>query len=354
MSITAKELAQKLNLSAAAVSMALNNKPGVSTQTRKMVLEEARRLGYNFDRIKAKEENRTEQGNIYFVVYRKHGALVPESPIYVSKGQGMPVAEPSFFTQLSEGISQSCKEMGYHLHISYLYADDNVAAQLQEWANFGLSGILLLGTEMDRTDLAIFRQSGIPFVLIDNYFDDLNTDSVIMNNVQGAFLATNYLIRRCHSQPGYLKSTYRFNGFNERADGFYKAIRLNGMSTARSQVMDLSPTVEGAYEDMKVLLLQNPDAPIPRCYFADNDLIAAGAMRALTEAGYRIPEDVAIIGFDDMPLCTYMNPPLTTVHVPKQYMGDLAVKRLVEIIKNKSSLPVKIEVATTLVKRKSC
>ena len=342
MSITAKELAQKLNLSAAAVSMALNNKPGVSTQTRKMVLEEAQRLGYNFDRIKAKEENRMEQGNIYFVVYRKHGALVPES------------AEPSFFTQLSEGISQSCKEVGYHLHISYLYADDNVAAQLKEWANFGLSGILLLGTEMDRTDLTIFQQSGIPFVLIDNYFDDLNTDSVIMNNVQGAFLATNYLIRRCHSQPGYLKSTYRFNGFNERADGFYKAIRQNGMSTARSQVVDLSPTVEGAYEDMKLLLQQNPDAPISRCFFADNDLIAAGAMRALIEAGYRIPEDVAIVGFDDMPLCTYVNPPLTTVHVPKQYMGDLAVKRLVEIVKNKSSLPVKIEVGTTLVKRRSC
>ena len=102
-------------------------------------------------------------------------------------------------------------------------------------------------------------------------------------------------------------------GFEERADGFYKAIRKNGMSTSRSIVHQLTPSIDGAYSDMKELLKNNVE--LSTCYFADNDLIAAGALRALTEAGYRIPHDISIIGFDDMPLCTYTIPALTTIHV---------------------------------------
>lgn len=354
MGITAKELARKLNISAAAVSMALNNKAGVSTQTRKMIIEEAKKEGYDFSRIQAKQESKQEYGTIYFVIFRKHGTLVPDSPVYVHKEHGRPVAEPAFFSQLSEGISLSCKEQNYHLNISYFFEDDDVNSRLQEWKNAKISGIVLLGTEIDKHDLIPFINSGIPFVLLDNYFEDLHVNSVITNNVQGAFSATNYLIRKKHSQPGYLRSSYRNVGFEERADGFYKAIRRNGMSASRSLVHDLSPTIDGAYGDMKEVLMQEGNTKLTDCYFADNDLIAVGAMRAFMEAGYRVPEDISIVGFDDMPLCTYVTPALTTVHVPKQYMGDVAVKRLVEIIKNSESRPVKIEVITSLIKRKSC
>ena len=90
-----------------------------------------------------------------------------------------------------------------------------------------------------------------------------------------------------------------------------------------------------------------------RCYFADNDLIAIGAIRALKEAGWRIPEDVSIIGFDDIPLCDYISPPLTTIHVPKQAMGETAVRRLLTMIEDKDETPVTIELGTTLKKRKS-
>ena len=91
---------------------------------------------------------------------------------------------------------------------------------------------------------------------------------------------------------------------------------------------------------------------LARCYFADNDLIAAGAMRALTERGKRIPEDIAVIGFDDMPLCAYTSPTLSTVRVPKQEMGRAAAKRLLDKIKD-GLPPVKIEVGTSLIRRTS-
>ncbi len=354
MGITAKELAKKMNLSEAAVSMALNNKPGVSTQTRKMIIEEAQKCGYDFSRIKSKALVISEQGTICFVVYRKHGALVPNSPIFIHEEHGSLISDMPFFSQLSEGISLACKENHYHLSVSYLYEGNDIAHQLRELARMGTAGLILLGTEMDRHDLAPFVNCGIPFVLLDNYFEDLQITSICTNNLQGSYLATNYLIRKTRSQPGYLRSSYPCTNFEERADGFYKAIRKSGMSTSRSIVHALSPSVDGAYGDMKEILAHTEKNQLARCYFADNDLIAVGAIRAFTEAGYRIPEDIAIIGFDNMPLCTYITPPLTTVHVAKQYMAEIAVKQLLEMIHNPRISPVKIEIATSLKMRKSC
>ena len=344
MSVTAKEVAKELNISAAAVSMALNNKPGVSTKTRKLIFEKAKEMGYDFSRLSPAEEVIAPKGSIYFVVYRKHGAVIPTN---VSGG----VNDVPFFAQLSEGISAGCKQSHYYMNVSYMYEDDDVTSQLNDWKHIGVKGILLLGTEMDKHDLEPFIKSGLPVVLVDNYFEDLNLDCVLINNVQGAYLATEYLIKKRRSQPGYLCSSYSITGFEERGDGFYKAIRKNGMSKSRSIVHHLTPSVEGAYSDMKEILNQND--PLAKCYFADNDQIAAGAIRALEEAGYSIPKDISVIGFDDMPLCTYITPPLSTVHVPKQYMGEIAVKRLAEIIDTKPVNHVKIEIDTEITKRGS-
>lgn len=336
MSVTAKELAKKLNLSEAAVSMALNNKPGVSTKTRARVIETAKEMGYDFSKITDSSPFSAMLGTITFILYRKHGAVVSDTP---------------FFSQLSEGIDTACKELHYYLNICYLYEDDQIEKNLREIIAAGCSGMIVLGTEMNEADFAPFIGLHIPLVLLDSYFENIPADSVLINNVQGAYLAANYLIRTRKKQPGYLHSSYPIQNFEERADGFYKAIRSNGMSTSRSVVHRLSPSMEGAYGDMKELLEQGEEPA--NCYFADNDLIGAGAMRALKEKGYRIPEDVAIIGFDDMPLCGYMEPALSTIRVPKQYMGELAAKRLAEIITNPHTSPVKLEVQTSLVKRKS-
>lgn len=332
--MTAKELAKLLNLSEAAVSMALNNKPGVSTATRQRVLEAAREHGYDFSRLKEAEEPKTDEGTVSFLIYRKHGAVVSDTP---------------FFSQLTEGIEQGCRRQRYKLNINYLYGDNNVGKQLSQlpYSN----GILLLATEMKLEDFEPFHALSVPLVVLDTWYESLGYDSILINNFQGAYQAANYLIRRTKSQAGYLRSSYPIGNFNERADGFYKAIRENGMSASRSPVLSLSPSVEGAYKDM-LELLESGEKPA-RSYFADNDLIAAGAVRALKEKGYRIPEDVAVMGFDDMPLCTYIEPALTTVHVPKQYMGQIAVQRLLQIIKGSENYPVKIEIGTNIIKRKS-
>lgn len=203
MGITAKELAKKLNLSAAAVSMALNNKPGVSTATRQLVIDTAEKYGYDFSRLS--EKNRTT-GSIYFIFYKKHGTVVTDTP---------------FFSQVSEGIVLGCKKQNYNLKISYIYEDDEtLSRQIENIQYSDCCGIILLGTEMTASDVVPFLKLPTPLVLLDTYFETVACDSVLINNVQGAYLATRYLIQKCNKQPGYLKSAYEISNFTERASGF--------------------------------------------------------------------------------------------------------------------------------------
>ena len=334
MAITAKELAARLGLSEAAVSLALNNKPGVSTATRKRVLDAARELG--FDSSRRNVSSTSKKGAICFAIYKKSGAVVDDTP---------------FFSSVSDGINAYCRQERYDCVIRYLYEDEDLSDQIYTLSSSQFSGIILLATEMDEATLRFFSRIKLPMVFLDAYFEKLDCNYIMINNIQGAFMATEYLIRKRRAQPGYLRSAYWISNFEQRADGFYKAIRAAGMSTSKSLVHRLTPSQDGAYADMR-RLLQGGEEPA-NCYFADNDLIAIGAMQALKEAGYRIPEDVAIIGFDDLPACEYMDPTLSTVEVPKAFLGQAAAMRIIQLIENKDSPPLKIEVSTRLKPRRS-
>lgn len=333
MSITAKELAARLGVSEAAVSLALNNKPGVSRQTRKRIFEAAQALGYDFSR---KASAGGKKGTICFAIYRKSGAVVDDTP---------------FFSTLSDGVSTGCRRERYDCVIRYLYEGDDLSDQIYELTASQFAGLILLATEMDEETLKQFSRVNLPVVVLDACFEKLSYNYILINNVQGAFMATEHLIRRRRTQPGYLRSAFPISNFEQRADGFYKAIRAAGMSTSKSTVHRLTPSQEGAYADMTALIRGGEE--LADCYFADNDLIAIGAMQALKESGRRVPEDVAIVGFDDLPACEYVTPALSTVEVPKLFMGQTAAARVIQLIENKSTLPLKIEVATQLIRRKS-
>ena len=338
MAITAKEIAKIVGISPAAVSMALNNKPGVSNLTRERVREVAKKYGYTLPRNELREvsDDVRREGTIGFVIYKKSGAVVSDTP---------------FFAHLSEGISEGCAFHNYNCSITYFYEQADVRQQLRELAYSKYSGIILLATEMQLSDLKPFLDLGIPILILDSYFESVKCNCVLINNIQGAFMATNYLVSKCKSQPGYLRSAYKIGNFDERTDGFYKAIRANGMSASKSLVHWLAPSENGAYADMMQVI--NSGEELARCYFADNDHIAIGAINALKDSGYRIPEDVSIIGFDDLPQCNSMSPKLSTIQVPKNYMGKLAARQLITQIEEKNYFTTKIEVNTTLIIRQS-
>jgi len=237
MGISAKELAKLTNLSAAAVSMALRNKPGVSAETRRIVYEMAEKHGYDFTRI---IKSQKQSCHITFIIYKRQGAVVGDTP---------------FFSALSEGIETACSKSDFRLHISYIHKDDDVQKKVAELNYSDCAGIVLLGTEMQLEDFKPFSNLQIPLVLLDVYFDSIQYDCVLINNAQGAVIATNYLISRTQKQPGYLRSSYHIGNFDERADGFYKAVRKHGMSVSKSIVHKLTPSIEGAYADMTELLV---------------------------------------------------------------------------------------------------
>ena len=331
MIITAKEIAKQLNLSESAVSLALNNKPGVSTKTRKRVIEVARSLGYDFSKV---TNTYNKAPIINFILYKKN--LLFDSP---------------FFHEVITGVEKGFKNTGFRVIISHLQGDENVQEELEEIISSGCNGLIILGTEMEREDFIPFSFVDIPIILLDSYYDSIKMDCILINNFEGAYSATNYLIKKRHAQPGYLQSSCSIYNFEERADGYYKAIRKNGMSVSKSIVHHISPSIDGAYADMLTVIEQGDE--VANCYFADNDEIAIGAMKALKENGYQIPSDVAIIGFDNISFSTYTEPPLTTVNVPKSYLGELAAKRVLAVIGTPEYHPIRIEVKTNILIRNS-
>lgn len=331
MVISAKELAQKLELSAATVSMVLNNKPGISDETRDLVMKAAQEFGYHF---KKRADN--TQRTIHFIIYKNQYNIVADTP---------------FFSQVIEGITQKCRQENCLLQISYFYEQENIENQLAEIRSSNDSGILLLGTEMNMDSFKHFESFKVPIVLLDCYNDEMNVDSVLINNIQGAFLATSFLADSGHKHIGYLSSSVRISNFAERADGYYKALRSHGISTDHPFVVKVSPTPEQGYADILSWLDTKPQ--VADAYFADNDIIGAAAVRAFQERGYRIPSDISIIGFDDMPVFQFLEPALTTMQVHKKELGSLAVSRLIDKMRDKNGDIIKIAMSTSLVERGS-
>lgn len=334
MALKIKDVAQRLKVSPATVSLVLNNKPGVAEETRQRVLKLVQEMGYDTN-ILSKPALKNSK-SIRFIIYKKHGSVVSDTP---------------FFSALMEGIEQECRKEGYNLVVSYMNEDGNRMEVLRIVEDNPLEGILLLATEMQEEDLQTFTQFNIPIVILDSCFEKLKIDTVFIENIQGAFEATEYLVKNGHTEIGYLHSSIWIKNFDKRKEGFQKALKEYNIQENKKYIFSVDSTLEGSYND--ILKLLNSNISLPTAFFADNDIIAFGAIKAFKEFGLRVPEDVSVVGFDDMPFCEIIEPPLTTIKVNKQRMGMLAVKRLLEKIETDSPECVRLEVCTELVERKS-
>ena len=335
MALRVKDIAKEMNVSPATVSMVLNNKPGIGSETRKRILKYVEEIGYGKGPL-SKPALRCK--NIRLVIYRKHGLVVSDT---------------SFFSALMESIDCEARDEGYNLLISYVNEMENNSKMevLRLLAENPPEGIFLLATEMNQKDILPFKQLNLPMLLLDSSIDEEGLDTVVIHNFQGAYLATRYLLDNGYTDIGYLHSSVWIQNFDERKEGLLAALLDAGLTCDRKHVYELEPTIEGSYRDMKQLIEQGME--LPAACFADNDIIAMGAMKALKERGVRIPEDISIVGFDDMPFCEIAEPPLTTVKVYNRRMGALSVQRLIGRIENKFEETVKVQVSTGLIERQS-
>lgn len=326
-----QDIARLAGVSPGTVSNALNNRKGVSKDTKERVLKIAEELGYDRN---SKEECKV----IRFISFKKHGYVVSDTP---------------FFSQLIQGIEEECRAEGFEVLISQIIYNEHNDEDIQEIVKQEqIAGVLLLATEMSESDLQPFRKLSVPIVLLDSYFNDADFDHILINNCKGAYQAVNHLIKNGHVEIGCLGSSKPIKNFNYRYEGFRDALTEANLKIHKEYELLLEPTLEGSYRDMKEIL-NSKDLKLPTAFFAFNDIIALGAIRAMKEKGISIPDQVSIVGFDDMPFCEISSPRLTTIRVHKQYIGKTAIRRLIGRIAERDEQKLKIEINTELVERES-
>jgi DNA-binding LacI/PurR family transcriptional regulator len=329
MKVTIRDIAKAAGVSPATVSNAFSGNNRVSEATRLRVLELARKMGYQ-------DPSRPMlKKSIHFVIFRKHGRVIIDSP---------------FFSELITGIESACRKNKYELTISYVHGNDMqmISTLLKETTR----PILLLATEMSEDELRPFLKAKAPMVVLDSQFLSISFHTVHIDNIKAGFLAGEHFFARGHRDIGMITSSYPFNNVRDRQVGLEIALRQHGLSLDPKNIFSVDPTVEGAFSDMKELLKARSE-PMPSGIFAFNDLVGAGVIRAMKSHDIRVPEEVSVIGMDNLPTASMISPALTSVHVPKYSMGYQAVEQLIHLSDSSEQLVLKTAVDVRLIERDS-
>lgn len=327
-----QDIAKIAGVSPGTVSNALNDRKGVGKDTKEKIIKIADEIGY------FRNSKKLEGRVIRLIKYKKNGHVVADTP---------------FFSSLIEACEKECRKNGYELLISQVVYGEHTKEDVYKIVNHHkIDGILLVATEMDESDFKYFDGIEIPIVVIDSYFKEVNYDYVAINNTKGAYSATKYLIDNGHENIGVLGSNIEIKNFKYRFEAYKKTLETFNLEFNESNNVYVDPTIEGAYNDFKAYLEKNRN-DLPTAFFVLNDIIALGAIKAMNEEGINVPNDVSLVGFDDIPFSSYSNPGVTTVRVHTKTMGKTAVKRLIESIENDIEITLKIEVNTELIERES-
>lgn len=319
--VTAKDIAKKLGLSQAAVSLALNGKPGVSEDTRAMVLETAMQMGYaKAEAAIAAPSHKT----LCFIRYA--GAAISTAD------------QTSFSSFVLQGVESRAAELGYTVQVRYFHIGELYNPQTLRLIR-KTDGIIFLGTDITHAQLPEIDQffrclDNTPVVVVDNFLLSGVVDCVGNDAMGGAKSAVDYLLKTGHKKIGYVRALPRIQNFLEREHGVQAALSEAGLDLACTINVDISS--EGAFRDFEAWLSRSPE--LPEALYAENDIVAAAVMRVLKKHGHRVPEDVSVVGFDDIPMCEMLDPPLSTVHAYKEELGSVAVDLLHRRFDQKNTL----------------
>jgi LacI family transcriptional regulator len=329
-----KDIAKIAEVSPTAVSLALNNKAGVSDETRSRVLQIASELRYQ----PPKGSAQLAVESICFLHIARHGHTVNRD-------------HDVFIADYIAGLSEGATQVGLSLEV-LTFTSTPIESIIESARAHDAAGIVVLGTELTEEDVQAFSEVRTPLVFIDTYHDFLQFDFVDMNNADCVFAIIEHFASRGHRQIGMVKGAIETRNIRLREEGFKESLARHGLSFDPALLFSVDATFYGAYEEMAALL--RGGAKLPSALFCANDIIACGCLKAFGEAGIRVPEDVSMIGFDDLPLAAHADPPLTTIEVSKAHMGRLAVQLLTNHIRTPSQAPpVKILVGGRLVVRRS-
>jgi LacI family transcriptional regulator len=328
---TLEEIAQLAGVGRSTVSRVMNNDPRVKPSTRERVLEIVRRERYQLNfAARTLASGRSE------VI----GAVVPMALESV-------FTDP-FFPKFLEGVSSACDAADAMLML-WLALPETEQRKVDKVLGAGpVDGLIVAAHVVDDPLVEALRESGKHFVLYGRYPAD-DVSYVTVDDRASACSVVSHLIRLGRQRIGTIAGPQHMFEARDRLAGYHDAVRDFGLQASPELVVEGDWSEASGYAAMRRLLAAEPDA-----VFAANDSMALAALRALTEQGIRVPEDIALVGFDDIPAAAAANPPLTTVRQPIRRLGEVAAQTLLELIEQPPGAPRRVILPTELVVRASC
>jgi DNA-binding LacI/PurR family transcriptional regulator len=328
--ITMKHIAAEAGVSLGTVSHVMSGNVHVRSALRQRVMTAVRNLGYQ-PSLLARDLRRNKSSII--------GMVIPD------------ITNP-FFPAVVRGVEDIAYQNSFRLILCN--TDDDSGKEksyLRELYSYHIAGLVLIPTVNSHVvDLAEVRASNVPVICLDRRPTDWEGDSVTVDNVQGSFAATAHLTKLGHRTIALITGSQLLDTAAARLEGFRSAIRKAKLEVAPEYIQEGRYDRLSGYEKTRVLLQQRPR---PTAIVCSNDLVAIGVLSGLKEAGLRCPEDVSVIGFDDIETCELTDPPLTTVFQPGYQMGAKGAALLIKRIRGDAEPPLKIVLPTELKVRRS-
>jgi LacI family transcriptional regulator len=324
---TIRDVAAEAKVSISTVSLFMRGLAGVSTDTGQRIAAAIEKLNYS-------PRRRLEPVQ----AHRFFGMLIEQLPL--------PAFSDIFYGQIIRALEAQAKAYGYGLLFS-IVADSQIPRMVTDNQ---VGGVLILGGSPTNDALAAeLVRRGTPLVLVDNYVSGLAVNCVVPDNEGGGALALQHLIDLGHRRIAIIEGPPKYKTLTDRLRGALRAAEAHGLpipAEYRQESLSKGRSNKGYLEMKQLLSLAKP----PTAVFAISDKTAFGALEAIKEAGLKVPDDISIIGFDDVADAT---PPLTTIHVPKYQMGILAMQQLFKQVNREAEVPVRSLVYTSLVVRQS-
>lgn len=332
--VTLKEVAAELGVSTMTVSRAINNRPNVDEQTKKKIMEVVTRMGYT--------PNLVAKSLISSKTYTI-GVVIPE-------------ISHSFFPEVVKGIEEVANSHNYQIFLTNTSDSfEKEKAVIEALRAKRVDGILI-STSLTNNDYSFYKrlvESGLPMVFFDRCISDVGISCIGVNDKSASRQITEHLINKGYKQIGYLSGPKQLSIGKDRFEGFMEAMLLHNLPVDENLIIENGFNEKGGYHAMNKLL-ELPVSQRPRAVVAVNDPVAFGAMDAIREAGLRIPEDIAIVGFTNDIRASLVNPPLTTVHQPAFEVGKKAASKIIKTIEYEDEPVENVELITKLVIRQSC
>jgi LacI family transcriptional regulator len=329
------DIARQSGVSVSTVSLVLNNKRGISPETRLRVLKSAGELGYPIKPTVPQEKN-----NLMTTI----GMVVKIDPDIT------PQANP-FYSKVIVGIEDACRRKGINLLFVTLPVDENnCPLEVPQLLHNNLvDGLLMVGTIIDNNPAFIPHRHSIPIVLVDGYSSLESFDTVVSDNFRAAYQAVNFLIEKGHRHIGLVGGNENcFPSLKDRRNGYLRALKDKGISEFLMANFNINKS-HGFPETITLLKEHSQITAL----FCVNDDVASAAIRGAQSLGRRVPEDLSIIGYDDTYIAANTHPALTTMQVDTVAMGRAAVHLLSLRLENPDSARMTLTIHPKLVERES-